>query len=753
MAAAAAEDQTAGGDAPVFACPKCNKLTDASKPNCTHCDCDLRGLSADSDTFPRMRSSEPLAPDDRWRESKDLGRIINGRYLVHEKLGEGGMGAVFRVEHLHMGKTMALKLLRPDGTRKKGAVERFRREAQTVAKLDHPNIVTVFDSGEDEGALYLVMEYVQGLDLAALVKTGGPLPEKRAIALTIQVLRALACAHQADIIHRDIKPGNVMVARGSDERDRVKVLDFGLAKFVSGEREGDAVQVTGGAEIVGTPNCMSPEQARGQPLDSRSDLYSATALLFELLTGRGPFVGVSPFEVVSHHLVSPPPTLKQAYPEVSFSDAIEAVVARGLKKDPAERFQTAEEMTAALEQALGGSVTLIPTSSTSASLTRPPEIARREDWDAFEQSFKVRRTAVRIGVVLALAGTVAAGAHFRGELAAHAPAQVVRSEEQEPNDSPSIANLIEPNKPIAGHIGHGLRQGISDRDWFKFAVREKSAVALEVTGVRGVNLVMEVFAEPAPGTTEARLVTVVDDGTVSEREELNDLVLAPGGYFVRLSDKPHYDEPPGLPRENLQDAYMLQLRIDPLRLFQELEPDNEPSAPMAVEVKSPVLGKSGIPGPGDVVRAGLAPLPPWSEDYYLLPPQEGAQTACALLGGARHATLRLAMLTSRGKDKGYKTSNASKVSDAGAVGACATKPASTSSLFQVRLEAGNTQDATYPLAFVTDQPDGFEGLFALVDWLVRANRSDEARALLDRALALVPQSPQASKAKTLAATL
>src|SRR5262245_55501628 len=232
-----------------------------------------------------------------------------------------------------MGKVIALKILRPEIARRRSAVDRFRREAKVLSTMDHPNAITVFDCGETNGLLYLAMEFVPGRDLSAIVREEGRLEERRALRITVQVLKALAAAHREGIVHRDVKPGNVMLMRAREgEAEQVKLLDFGIAKLAHRGNSGVS-DITGGADLVGTPSCMSPEQVRGLELDARSDVYSTSAMLFDLLAGRGPFVG-APLEIVSHHLIKPPPSIREVCPDLSISEAVEHIIQKGLQKDP-----------------------------------------------------------------------------------------------------------------------------------------------------------------------------------------------------------------------------------------------------------------------------------------------------------------------------------------------------------------------------------------------------------------------------------
>src|ERR687884_316174 len=220
-----------------------------------------------------------------------LNRVFDGRYLIERKLGSGGMADVYLAEDNELGRRVALKLLNERHANDDQFVERFRREAQSAAGLNHPNIVSIFDRGQAEGTYYIAMEYLDGRTLKELLVRNGPTPVPIALDYARQILSALSFAHRNGIVHRDIKPHNIVV--GPD--GRLKVTDFGIAR--SG-----ASQMTEAGSIVGTAQYLSPEQARGAAVDARSDLYSLGVVLYEMLTGKVPFTGDTPLEIAMKHL-------------------------------------------------------------------------------------------------------------------------------------------------------------------------------------------------------------------------------------------------------------------------------------------------------------------------------------------------------------------------------------------------------------------------------------------------------------------
>src|SRR5262249_31568791 len=257
-----------------------------------------------------------------------VGRLIDGRYRVLERVGTGGMGVVYKVEHQRMGKLAAMKVLHGDLAKDREVMKRFRREAEAGPQLTHPNAVQTFDFGTTaDGALYLVMELVRGEDLGSILKRDGPLPFRRAAPIFLQICGALGEAHELGIIHRDLKPENILVSRTKDGLDHIKVLDFGLAKL--SERE-EWSEVTGKGEFIGTPYYMPPEQIRGEALDKPSDLYSLGALMYRVLAGQPVFTAKTPVGVLTKHISDDPIPLAERAP-------VTAEVEAGGRRRPANR--------------------------------------------------------------------------------------------------------------------------------------------------------------------------------------------------------------------------------------------------------------------------------------------------------------------------------------------------------------------------------------------------------------------------------
>jgi serine/threonine-protein kinase len=292
-----------------------------------------------------------------------LDTLVDGRYLVQRRIGSGGMAEVYCAEDQQLGRKVALKVLHARFAEDPDFVERFRREASAAAGLSHPNIVQVYDRGEWDGTYYIAMEYLDGRSLKQLVREDGPLDPARAVDITIGVLKAARSAHRRGVVHRDIKPHNVIV---DDERPRV--TDFGIARA-------GASDMTETGSILGTAQYLSPEQAQGLAVDERSDLYSIGVLLYELLTGRVPFDAESAVTIALRHVSEPPPPPSAARP--GLPPALDAIVLRALAKDPADRFQNADEFLRALERLRGhAAIPAGPAPAPSPVPAGPPTGAR-----------------------------------------------------------------------------------------------------------------------------------------------------------------------------------------------------------------------------------------------------------------------------------------------------------------------------------------------------------------------------------------
>jgi tRNA A-37 threonylcarbamoyl transferase component Bud32 len=288
-----------------------------------------------------------LVPAEGWDPSADalLGSLVDGRYEVLAVLGEGGMGTVYEVKHRALGKRFALKALRKDLTADGEIAARFIQEARTAAAVSHPGLVEITDFGRlESGQVYFVMELLEGQSLAALLRTGGPLPAARGLDIVRQLVHALKAAHDASIVHRDLKPDNIHVGRGDAERDLVKIVDFGLAKVIGSSK------LTRAGMVFGTPHYMSPEQAAGEVVDHRADIYALGIVMYEMFTGKVPFEADSYMGVLTKHMYMAPAPPSEVSPELKELGTLEDVILRCLQKRPSARYDNLAALLVDLDQ-------------------------------------------------------------------------------------------------------------------------------------------------------------------------------------------------------------------------------------------------------------------------------------------------------------------------------------------------------------------------------------------------------------------
>lgn len=270
-----------------------------------------------------------------------VGSVIGGNYHIKKKLGEGGMGAVYLGEHVKMSRKSAIKVMTQSMAHDPDAIARFNREATNAARINHPNVCAIYDFGEtSDGLIFLAMEFIEGGSLTDIIEKEGALPPQRAARILLQTAEALQAAHDLGIVHRDLKPDNIMITRGRNGAEVVKVVDFGIAKAMSGE-EGQKVTKTG--LVVGTPEYMSPEQLSGDKLDGRSDIYSLALVFFRMLTGTLPFQADSAQETMIKRLTDDPLKLGEAMPGSAFPARLQDIMDRALARMPSERYASAAE--------------------------------------------------------------------------------------------------------------------------------------------------------------------------------------------------------------------------------------------------------------------------------------------------------------------------------------------------------------------------------------------------------------------------
>jgi serine/threonine-protein kinase len=297
------------------------------------------------------------APPPSGRE----GTVLMDRYRVISKLGEGGMGTVYIAEHLAIRKRFAIKVLSHEFAHKTDLVERFLQEARAASMIAQENVVEITDFGNTpDGSVFFVMEHLQGEDLANLIKREGRLSWDRAKPIALQICSALQAAHEAGIIHRDMKPENCFRISRHGNEDFIKVLDFGIAKITGPDAEGAGKGLTRTGMIFGTPEYMAPEQAQGLRPDFRVDIYAMGVIMYEMLTGRVPFIADTFMAVLTKHMFEPPRPPSQLCPDAGIPAEVEAIVMKALEKDPANRFQSMAEMAMAIDSVGTGAIVLEP---------------------------------------------------------------------------------------------------------------------------------------------------------------------------------------------------------------------------------------------------------------------------------------------------------------------------------------------------------------------------------------------------------
>lgn len=576
-------------------CPACDsELSDPSLRFCGSCGHDLNPRFADDELDGLV------------------GKVVDGRYKVLGRIGAGGMGVVYRVEHVRMGKVAAMKVLRRDLVDDGQAARRFIREVEVVSKLDHPNIVQTFDFGEWRGLLYLVMELVRGEDLAVVVKREGPLPLSRALPLFCQVCDALDEAHHLGVIHRDLKPDNIVLFRRR-EGEHVKVLDFGLAKLR--ERPGVA-EVTGAASLVGTPYYMAPEQVRSEAVDERTDIYALGATIYRVVTGTPAFTGDSPMAILTRHITDAvePPSMRRAGLPLS----LDHLVLKAMAKDPANRFSSAAQMREAITAVLsdrsntndyqpplpawvvspvtaasgvsGGARSQATTAVTQVAVQQPGTQGddsdpmsrlRREDVDSFERGLKWRRR-----LLLAAAPFVVFACAWGFWRFAMAPIEEAESTESEPNDSAESANLAANAAAIFGQIGPPRADGTPDFDYFRVpAGSANRTLYATVSGLAHLNMVLELF------DSEGRVVAKTDGGDEGSGEVLGPLRVGANEAFLRV--RPLWQDVQGAVVPTSHTPYALTVAWgvpDPAR---ELEPNDKQDQSSLLPLNQVVSGHLG----------------------------------------------------------------------------------------------------------------------------------------------------------------
>jgi serine/threonine-protein kinase len=344
-----------------------------------------------------------------------LDQEVAGQFRIVEKIGKGGMGSVYKAEQPDMNRYVAIKILHSRYLSRTDLVSRFRREARAMSQLSHPNTARVYLYGQlDDGACYFVMEHLVGRNLAQLVRAEGAMDPVRAMRIMIQVCGALEEAHQVGIVHRDLKPENIFVTSQGGIQDYPKVLDFGLAKVGERQMSPHSMVLTQQGMVFGTPEFMSPEQARGKTLDARSDIYSLGIILYELLTGKLPFEAKQPIEYIQLHVTATPMPLSERRQGATFPAGLEEIVMKALAKEPEDRYATAAEFGSALEGVLlaelgdTGSMSMHTPIPAAAISNKGSGIDPFDDGDE-----NPSWVMLGVGVLVAVAGVIALLVAFR----------------------------------------------------------------------------------------------------------------------------------------------------------------------------------------------------------------------------------------------------------------------------------------------------------------------------------------------------
>jgi serine/threonine-protein kinase len=529
---------------------------------------------------------------DTSRADPLVGQVVADRYRVVSLLGSGGMGVVYKVEHVHIGKIMAMKFLSGRLAADSQVVKRFRREAKVVSLLLHPNTVQVFDFGQSANLAYLVMEYLPGRDFAAVIEQDGPLSFARVARICSQVAASVAEAHAQGVIHRDIKPENVMVMDSSDRPDFVKVLDFGIAKI----REDDTGPQTQSGHLIGTPYYMAPEQIRGERYDARVDVYALGAMMYKALSGVPPFDGDTPVEVLQKHLNDTLIPVRRRVGRADLPEAADAIIARAMEKDPKKRYPSMAALREDLERYLASHESPREASHPAPQLKLPRELATRGDVDRYERSLRRTNIVLRVLLVLTL---LVASAWAYSTWRTRKP--LLETREREPNDEPEVANSLSIGASMTGFLGKRQSQSRSDADVYAFELplAVERQVRVEVSALPNIDLVLDLAR-----MGEATPILSVDRTRVGGREVIPNLSLRGGRYYARVREVWGRG---AWPTENVSDPYVISLSARALENGEEIELNDTPETANVIEVGQTKRGVIGWVGDRDVYCLSSSP--------------------------------------------------------------------------------------------------------------------------------------------------
>lgn len=526
-----------------------------------------------------------------------VGLVVADRYRVVARIGRGGMGIVYRVEHVRLGKPLAMKLLAGELSMSRDTVRRFKQEALAASQLSCRHTVQVYDFGVWQHLTYLVMELVDGVDLGRLLHREGPMPAPRLEKLIAEICSSLDEAHGKGIVHRDIKPENIMVVDEGRGRESAKVVDFGLAKL----REANSqTNVTLQGTIIGTPYCISPEQILGDPVDGRADIYALGVVMHRMLTGNYPFDATTAMAMFAKHLNESPRPLAASHPELGISQSLSDAVLRCLAKDPADRFRSVEELRAALLRdvlPLGGDPEPREGHPNGDRLDERGHVSRHDDdanatrleLEAFEVELRRKRHGAWLLAGLVAIGLVAA-ASWRSLRRDTAPNGL----ESEPNDNGGTADDLPFGAPIRGTLGKRLDDSHGDQDVYRVVVPGEGTVevALELGAVPQYGLCAALLR-----TGEQRPPAIFCTGAIGGQPlDIPRFRVDAGAHLVVVSQDrnvpPQANYPVAL-HESISDSYVLTVR-SASEASADLEPNDTLEGAALVEPGSTVVGSLGF---------------------------------------------------------------------------------------------------------------------------------------------------------------
>jgi len=583
---------------------------------------------------PEVAQADPL-----------VGSVIADRYRMVSVLGRGGMGVVYKAEHVRIGKVMAIKLLHGELARDKDVVKRFKREADLVSRLSHPNTVQIFDFGRTDNLMYLVMEYVEGRDFGRIIQQEHTLPFSRVAQIAAQVCASLAESHAKGVVHRDLKPENVMIAAAAGHGELVKVLDFGLAKL----RDQRSGEITRAGALVGTPYYMAPEYIRGEEVDGRADLYAIGAMIYKAVCAVPPFTGKSPVAVLTKHLTETLVLPSARSTRADLPPACDAIVARAMQRDPRDRYQSAEELRADLlayleeiGESVDSSPRVSPRTLSGVQVVVPRKesrgrpllaVATRSDVDRYEARLRRngRLQALLLGALVAAGAGAAAWAWQHREIP-------IATTELEPNDVPAQAQVLLPGRAITGYLGRRMSTRFSDADVYALANPggRPRFFRFSVSAIPNIDLVVDVVRAGNPEP-----IVRVDGAPLGRGEAVAALPFEGPSYYLRVRENWREGV---LPTENISDSYEIRWDFVEPAASDEREVNDSAERANGIRVGAPRTGTIG-----------------WNDDRDVYCLEAGAERVHARVSGVEGLDL---VLESVERVRGVTT-----VADDGAVGA------------------------------------------------------------------------------------